>query len=324
MALVAEAAHELRAPLSAALLGLHGVVADAPAARRVAAVELELRRAGLALADLDAAPRGRRAPELAEPLEVRALLAEAVEGWRPLAGALGGELLFDPAGSRLLVHADRLRLTQAVGNLVLNALEHGAGPVRVRAHGDAHARAHRGARPGPGPAGAGRRARGGRDARRPPRPRPRDRRARGAAPRRPPAHGAGQRRRVRGPRAPAGRRRSARTGCRGRGAGARVRAVSRRRRAAALLGLALVLGGLAASDVARREAAVRAQLGPAVDVVVARADIAAGRPVAASDLGGAQRARALRARRRRHGARDADRAAARRAGPARRLPRRRR
>ena len=58
LALVAEAAHELRAPLNAALLGLHGVVADAHGARRVAAVELELRRAGLALADLDAAPRG--------------------------------------------------------------------------------------------------------------------------------------------------------------------------------------------------------------------------------------------------------------------------
>jgi signal transduction histidine kinase len=134
MALVAEAAHELRAPLSAALLGLHGVVADARGARRVAAVELELRRAGLALADLDAAPRGHRAPELAEPVELRALLSEAVEGWRPLASALGGELLFDPGGARLLVHADRLRLTQAVGNLVLNALEHGSAPVRVRAH----------------------------------------------------------------------------------------------------------------------------------------------------------------------------------------------
>lgn len=134
MALVAEAAHELRGPLSAALLGLHGVVADAPGARRIAAVELELRRAGLALADLDAAPRGRRAPELAEPLELSVLLAEAVEGWRPLADALGGELLFNPPAARLLVQADRLRLTQAVGNLVFNALEHGAGPVRIRAH----------------------------------------------------------------------------------------------------------------------------------------------------------------------------------------------
>jgi pilus assembly protein CpaB len=60
--------------------------------------------------------------------------------------------------------------------------------------------------------------------------------------------------------------------------------VSRRRRAAVLLGLALVLGGLAASDVARREAAVRAQLGPAIEVVVARTDIAAGRRVEAGDL----------------------------------------
>jgi pilus assembly protein CpaB len=60
--------------------------------------------------------------------------------------------------------------------------------------------------------------------------------------------------------------------------------VSRRRRAAVLLGLALVLGGVAASDVARREAAVRAQLGPPVEVVVARTDIAAGRRVEAGDL----------------------------------------
>jgi pilus assembly protein CpaB len=60
--------------------------------------------------------------------------------------------------------------------------------------------------------------------------------------------------------------------------------VSRRRRALALLGLALLLGGLAASDVARREAAVREQLGPVVAVVVARADLAAGRAIAAGDL----------------------------------------
>jgi pilus assembly protein CpaB len=60
--------------------------------------------------------------------------------------------------------------------------------------------------------------------------------------------------------------------------------MSRRRRASVLLGLALVLGGLAASDVARREAAVRAQLGPPVTVVVARADLASGRLVRAADL----------------------------------------
>jgi len=60
--------------------------------------------------------------------------------------------------------------------------------------------------------------------------------------------------------------------------------VSRRRRAAVLLGLALVLGGLAAADVGRRESALRAHLGAPVDVVVARADLEQGRRIAAADL----------------------------------------
>lgn len=60
--------------------------------------------------------------------------------------------------------------------------------------------------------------------------------------------------------------------------------MSRRRRAALLLGLALVLGALAASDVARREAALRDQVGPAVEVLVARQPLAAGQRVKPSDL----------------------------------------
>jgi pilus assembly protein CpaB len=60
--------------------------------------------------------------------------------------------------------------------------------------------------------------------------------------------------------------------------------VSRRRRAALLLGLSLVLGALAASDVGRREAALRAQVGEAVDVLVARRPLPAGRRLAADDL----------------------------------------
>jgi pilus assembly protein CpaB len=60
--------------------------------------------------------------------------------------------------------------------------------------------------------------------------------------------------------------------------------VSRRRRAALLLGLALVLGALAASDVSRREAALRAQLAPLVDVLVARRPLDAGRRLTRADL----------------------------------------
>lgn len=60
--------------------------------------------------------------------------------------------------------------------------------------------------------------------------------------------------------------------------------MTRRRRAALLLGLALVLGALAASDVGRREAALRAQLGPVVDVLVARRPLPAGRTLRLADL----------------------------------------
>jgi len=52
--------------------------------------------------------------------------------------------------------------------------------------------------------------------------------------------------------------------------------VSRRRRALLLGGLALVLGGLAAFNVAGREAALARRVGGLVDVVVARKPIAAG------------------------------------------------
>ena len=60
--------------------------------------------------------------------------------------------------------------------------------------------------------------------------------------------------------------------------------MTRRRRAAALLGLALLLGVLAASDVAGREAALRRQLGPAVPVVVVRAPLRAGERIARASL----------------------------------------
>jgi pilus assembly protein CpaB len=60
--------------------------------------------------------------------------------------------------------------------------------------------------------------------------------------------------------------------------------VTRRRRAALLLGLALLLGALAASDVAGREAALRREVGPVVPVVVSRVDLVAGTPLEAGRL----------------------------------------
>jgi pilus assembly protein CpaB len=60
--------------------------------------------------------------------------------------------------------------------------------------------------------------------------------------------------------------------------------MTRRRRAAALLGLALLLGVLAASDVAGREAALRRQLGRPVPVVVVARPLAAGQRIARAAL----------------------------------------
>lgn len=52
--------------------------------------------------------------------------------------------------------------------------------------------------------------------------------------------------------------------------------MTRRRRAAILIGLSIILGALAASDVSGREAALRSEVGPAVPVLVARTGLAAG------------------------------------------------
>jgi signal transduction histidine kinase len=133
LALVAEAAHELRGPLFAARLGLHALEsAGEPVAGRAAAVELELRRAGLALEDLQAAPRGRRTGERLEVLDAGALVTGVATGWSTIARAHGARLRIERAAGPALVRADRLRLAQALGNLVANAAEHGGGEVIVR------------------------------------------------------------------------------------------------------------------------------------------------------------------------------------------------
>src|SRR4051794_15979999 len=124
--LVARACHELRSPLTAARLALE-------AGRGAAVVELQLRRAGLALDDLAASRRGRRASEVVEAVPVAEALDAVRASWAPVAAGLGAELCVEPFPTACFVRADRLRLSQALGNLVANALEHGAGPVTVRA-----------------------------------------------------------------------------------------------------------------------------------------------------------------------------------------------
>jgi DNA-binding response OmpR family regulator len=132
--LVARACHELRGPLTAAHLALHGGARHGePPPARVIAVERELDRAAVALEDLSAARRGRRAPDRDEPVDVGDLLAYQALTWRMVAGVFGCRVELVEPRSGATVRGDRVRLTQAVGNLVANALEHGDGRVRLRA-----------------------------------------------------------------------------------------------------------------------------------------------------------------------------------------------
>ena len=138
---VAEAAHELRGPLCAARLALGGLeraFPDAPSLiRGVAAIDLELDRAGAAIDDLVdavAAPAGgpsggpwrRRGP-----VDLAALATTAAPAWQALAEAHATTLELRTSGSPATVLGDSRYLLQAIENLVANACEHGRGRVRV-------------------------------------------------------------------------------------------------------------------------------------------------------------------------------------------------
>lgn len=135
---VARACHELRGPLTAARLGLQlGATTGELSPARLRAIDLELGRAALALDDLDTAGKRRlpawRAPE---PVDVSQLMSDSVEAWRPAAGTQGVVLRSSWSGGAPPVWGDRLRLAQATGNLIANAIEHGGGVVWVRGWGE--------------------------------------------------------------------------------------------------------------------------------------------------------------------------------------------
>lgn len=135
--LAARASHEVRGPLTVALLALDGMVVRGELGPEAAlGLEHQLRRARVGLDDLTAVARCGRAPDRLEAVGVAGLLAQVALAWRPVAAARGIELRVAPSAGVGSVLADRTRLAQAIGNLLANALEHGAGPIELRARSE--------------------------------------------------------------------------------------------------------------------------------------------------------------------------------------------
>jgi len=136
-AAVARACHELRGPLTAARLGLEpGGRERVLSVARSRAIGLELARAALAVEDLARAAGSRRQRgwvrlEAAVAIDVAGLLAASVEAWRGMAAAHGVELRLSGGSEAPVVYGSTLRLAQATGNLIANAIEHARECVQV-------------------------------------------------------------------------------------------------------------------------------------------------------------------------------------------------
>ena len=119
------ALHELRRPLQVLAL------APAPSGRAPAPAAAELALA--ALDDLDHEINGSPRSLAPRPVACRALVESAVERWRGPAAQARRSLELRWRAGAAMVMADPCRVSQALDNLLANAIEHGGLRVRVEA-----------------------------------------------------------------------------------------------------------------------------------------------------------------------------------------------
>jgi heavy metal sensor kinase len=137
---VADASHELRTPLAVLQteidLALSGERSREQLRTALVSAGEETERLSRLATDLLALARAQddQLPLAREHLDASSLVAEVAERFSAAAEragrAIGAEVELG-----LVLHADRQRLEQALGNLVDNALRHGQGAVRISARG---------------------------------------------------------------------------------------------------------------------------------------------------------------------------------------------
>jgi signal transduction histidine kinase len=120
-----EAMHELRRPLQALSLALP----TDPKGQD--AVDSSLRLAAAALDRLDREINGDIAELEVDLVPFMSLLEEAVGRWSPRAVAAGGGVRLRWVSDEQWVKGSGIELTQAVDNLINNAIEHGGGEVTI-------------------------------------------------------------------------------------------------------------------------------------------------------------------------------------------------
>jgi signal transduction histidine kinase len=128
-----EAMHELRRPLQAVALAASGPRAAAPAA-----VESSIELAAAALERLDREINGGASPTARRRIGAQALVRDAVGRWRARVAMSGGSLELSWRAGQTFVVGEPGGLSQALDNLIVNAIEHG-GPaivVEARRRGD--------------------------------------------------------------------------------------------------------------------------------------------------------------------------------------------
>ena len=113
-----EALHELRRPLQA--MALSAPERDGPA--RLSA-----------LARVDAELNGRQRERRLGPVPCRALVEAAIGRWRSRAGLAGGRIELRWRAGVPVLRGDRAELSQALDNLLVNAIEHGGPLITVDA-----------------------------------------------------------------------------------------------------------------------------------------------------------------------------------------------